>query len=384
MKSLLPVLLALLASCAMPAAYRSGDAPPSSDDAGGFTSAAPATEVAAISASLEAPPLDVAQEPDAPESQRQVIYSAALRLVVVSAREARLSIVTIAKEAGGHMQESDARSVTVRVPAARFEPVLERLERLGEVADSSVRASDVTEEMLDLGIRLENARRARDRLLEHLAKSQAVEDTLKIEAELTRVTEELERIEGRLRYLGSQVAMSTIRVELNTNQPQRAGDEVDLPFQWVARLGDGLVAGTVQAKPREPAWFSRGPSFEPPAGFVRYYRSSELVEAMDAEGVRLKVQLHDNFDSGALSFWSRLARNSLVQRRSLAVSEERALDGDRAWITGTREIGRETLGYLLVLVRTDDEVCTYEAWGPREVFERRKAELIRSAATLSP
>jgi hypothetical protein len=183
----------------------------------------------------------------APAGERQVIYSAALRLVVVSAREAFASIQGIAKQAGGHLQESDARSITIRVPAATFDEVVAKISGLGEVVEHSIKASDVTEELLDLGIRLENARKARERLLAHLAKSEKVEDTLKIELELTRVTGEIEQMEGRLRYMQSQVALSTIKVELNAATPQRSGEGLELPFDWITRLGDGLVAARCRA-----------------------------------------------------------------------------------------------------------------------------------------
>lgn len=322
--------------------------------------------------------------PDAPALDRQVIYSAELRLVVVSAREAHASILALAKEAGGHLQESDAHSVTIRVPAGAFEGVIARISSLGEVVDSNIQAADVTEEMLDLGIRLENAKKARERLLEHLAKSDKVEDTLKIELELTRVTGEIERIEGRLRYMQAQIAMSMIRVDLNTNEPQRSGDEFDTPFEWIARLGDGLVAGTVQGLPRKPRFLARGPRFEPPPGFVRYYSSKGLVEAMDSGDLRLKLQLHDNYDKGALVFWSELARKALVQRRALAVREQRDLGDGRTLLVGTREVGALRLGYLLVLARTKDDIYTFEAWGPLDSFERSLPALLESAQSLKP
>jgi len=321
-------------------------------------------------------------EPQVSGVKRQVIYSATLGLVVVSAQETLSSIQAIAEGLGGYLAASEARAITVRVPAAQFDAAVQRIAGLGEVVERSIRASDVTEEMLDLGIRLENARRARARLLEHLEKSERMEDTLAIERELARVTEELERLEGRQRYLESQIAMSTIRVELNTVGPQRGGDGLVLPFEWVERLGDGLVAGSVQGVPRKPRFLSRGPYFEPPAGFVRYYSDSDLVEAMDAGGVRLKLQKHDNFDDGALSFWSELARRALVQRRALAVTDERELERDLHLIAGTREVGNETLGYLLVLARTKRDVITFEAWGPAEAFAALRPALEQSAVTL--
>jgi hypothetical protein len=375
-------LCACLAACAAPASE--GLAPPeAAADApeAFFLGAAPEPLVAGrFAAEGEAAP--AALELEAQARGRQVIYSALLRLVVVSVSESASAVLAIAKEAGGWMQASDARSITVRVPAAHFEDALARIARLGEVVDRAVQASDVTEELLDLDIRLENLRKARERLLEHLAKSQSMEDTLAIEAELTRVTGELERIEGRKRYLESQVAMSTIRVELNSSVPQSVEDGLAVPFEWVRRLGDGLVAGTVEGLPKKPSFFAKGPAFDPPAGFLRYYSSKALVEAMDADGLRLKVQRHENYDEGALDFWKRLARRALVESRALALAEERDLGAERALIRGTRDVAGQRQAYLLVLARTKKHVYTFEAWGPAELFAAQAEALEASARSL--
>jgi hypothetical protein len=329
-------------------------------------------------------PAEAAAPAPAPAVERQVIYSAALRLVVVSATEALAAVRAIAERAGGHLQESDGRSITVRVPAQAFDAAVDEIAELGEVVERAIRAADVTEELLDLDIRLENARKARERLLEHLAKSEAMEDTLAIERELARVTLELEQIEGRLRYLRAQVAMSTIRVELNTVAPDSGGASLGLPFAWIGALGDGLLAGNVKGMPRSPGIFSRGPRFEPPPGFVRYYSRGDLAEALSADGLRLKVEEHENYDEGALAFWQALARRALVETRALAVGDEQELAKDRTLLVGSREVAGEPLGYLLVLVRTKDDVSSFEAWGPRAVFDAALPALVESARSLRP
>lgn len=325
-----------------------------------------------------------ADQQEAPQVARQVIYSAGLRIVVVSTAAAQASVKEIAEACGGWMSESDARSITIRVPAAKFDTALERIALLGEVADRNVRAQDVTEQMLELDIRLENAKRMRERLLAHLEKSTKMEDTLRIEAELGRVTLEIESIEGKLRLLRSQVAMSTIRVELNRPQPMAREDGGNLPFQWVTRLGDGLVAGSVESRPRKPGIFSNGLRFVPPPQCVRYFSTDELVEAMSADGVRIKLQRVENFDKGALEFWSKLARTSLVQTRSLAVAEERNLGGDRSLLFGRREVAGELNSYMLVLTRTRDELFAFEAWGPEASFTPLAQALEKSALSLKP
>lgn len=320
--------------------------------------------------------------PDAPA--REVVYTADLRLIVVSIAAAIVEVKEIAEAEGGHLDRSTASSIAVRVPARRFEPVIARIEALGEIVGRSVVASDVTEEVFDLDIRLENARKARERLVAHLAQSRKISDTLKIEAELTRVTETIEQLEGRLRLLRSQVAFSTIRVDFSARlpEPTTSASPLGLPFGWIEELGDGLLAGQVEATTREPGVFRSGPRFEPPADFVRYFTSRDRVEALSADGVRIKVRREANHDKGALGFWSELARDGLVRTRGLAVAEERSLGDDRALIVGTREVARGQLGYLLVLVRTPRDVYAFEAWGPKEAFDAHRGALEQSAKSL--
>lgn len=391
----LAAFLACLPAC-QSAGYPASEAyAPSEDGALGFVdkSWGEASDVSTLGRSLDEGDAALAAPPGSPEAPgtqradpgvaRQVIYSARLALVVVSIVDTQAQVLAVARELGGHLQQRDARSITVRVPAARFDEALALVARFGEVVDQAVSASDVTEELFDLDIRIDNARQARERLLAHLAASQKVEDTLKIEAELTRLTEELERMEGRKRFLASQVALSTIRVELNSTSPAGPVSSLPvIPFDWVTRLGDGLLAGAVEAQPRAPRFLASGPAFDLPPSFLRYYQSKELVEAMDADGVRIKVQRHDNHDEGALEFWQKLARRALVEGRALAVSEERALGSDRALVVGTRDVGGVLHGFMLVLVRTPKRVVTFEAWGPTARFEQMRSALEASAASL--
>jgi hypothetical protein len=324
-----------------------------------------------------------AETPQVEALQRQVIYSASLRLVVVSTSEASASIRKIADSLGGYLQESDSRSITIRVPAKQFEIAVEQIARQGEVIDRVVKASDVTEQMMDLNIRLDNAKKTRERLLALMEKMDKVEETLKIEAELLRLTTEIETIEGKLRFMQSQIAMSTIRVELNSTQPRQVGgDPLGLPFPWISRLGDGLVAGTVESMPRKPRLFSGGPKFTPPAEFLRYYADENLVEAMNADGVRIKVQKQENYDKGDLAFWKKLVRRSLVEHRALPIERDEAVDNNAALLVGSREVAGAQFGYMLLLARNDRDLYTFEAWGPKSQFDALRGELEKSARSM--
>lgn len=316
--------------------------------------------------------------------QRQVIYSAALRLVVVSTVDAMASVNGIAKDLEGYLQESSGNAIAIRVPAGRFEEAIARIVKLGEVVDRSVKAADVTEEMFDINLRIDNARKTRDRLLAHLDKSDKLEDTLKLEVEIRRLSGEIEQMEGRLRFMQSQIAMSTIRVELNTNSPKpmAGGDRLGVPFPWVARLGSGLVAGSVESMPRQPKILDRGPTFTPPPGFVRYYSSRELVEALNPDGLRITVQRHQNFDRASLAFWLPLARRSLVETRSLADVGVRDEQGGPSVIEGTREVAGERYAYVLGMLSDNNYVWTFEAWGAVGAFGPQRDAIFASVKSL--
>jgi hypothetical protein len=331
------------------------------------------------------PPLLVPPPASAPGTDaRQVVYSAAFRVVVADVAGSLSTIREQAEKLGGYLQEVSGGSITVRVPAARFNDAVAFVEKVGEVVDRQLRAQDVTEELRDLRTHIDNCEKLRQRFQELLAKAEKVEDALKIETELARVTEELDKTKGKLRALEAQVSMSSIRVDLNSPLPQNPrGNGPHLPFAWVGELGEGLVEGQVKQTVRRAGIFGHGPRFKPPTAFVRYYEDDSQVEAMDAGDLRLRVLRRENVDKASLAFWSSLVRRSLVEGRSLNVTGEET-GKDFYTLRGTRDVGGKTLGYLLALERNDRRVVVFEAWGPREQFDQQLDMLRTSALSIDP
>lgn len=334
------------------------------------------------SLAVPAAAVDPATPRAATQPARLIIYSAAFRVVVADVAGTIRSIIDSANEMGGHMQEVSGSAVVVRVPASRFQDAVQFVERSGEVTERQIKAQDITEQMMDLRIHLDNAEKLRQRLAELLAKADKIEDAIKIESELARVTGMIDATKGKIRFLESQAAMSTLRVELNSPVPQNSrGTGPRLPFAWVEQLGGGLVAGNIEQSTRKAGFFSRGPSFQPPAGFVRYYEASDEVDAMDAGGLLIRVQERDNMDKAALEFWSKLIRRQLVEGRALAITGEEMASGGYV-VTGTREVGGSAVGYMLAVKRTNSDVTIFEAWGPKAQFDQAVAALKKSALTI--
>lgn len=341
---------------------------------------------------LEAPEPDpssaqLASDTTAPAVDRLMIYTAALRVVVPDIARAIESVRTTAEQLGGHLQEIDGTTITVRVPASRFQEALSACEKLGEVTQRHVRAQDITEEMRDLKIRLENAEQVRQRFVALLEQSQKMEDTLKIEVELQRVTEMIELLKGKIRYLSSQVAFSTLSVQFNSPLPQQQVVAA-IPFPWVRNLGDGLLTGIAQPRPDTSMWRRKVMAIDLPAGYVRYYERDALAEAMNADNVMIKLQRHENFSGGDLAFWSKLCRKNLVENRALSVLREYDVTlekGNKArLIVGTRQLAGQQSGYLLALAVEKNRVYAIEAWGPLTEFNRELPALERALRTLRP
>jgi hypothetical protein len=100
-----------------------------------------------------------------------------------------------------------------------------------------VAAEDVTDQYVDLELRLRNAQAVRARL-EKLLETASVRDAVEIHKELARVTEEIERLEGKLKLLRDRIAFSTITVSFERTEPQRVRtQQALLPFPWMRMMG---------------------------------------------------------------------------------------------------------------------------------------------------
>src|SRR5437773_5664546 len=114
------------------------------------------------------------------------------------------------------------RSATmeVKVPANRFDEGLSGLAPIGKLESVNVSAEDVGEEFTDATARMANARRLETRLIELIAtRTGKLKDVLDVEQELARVREEIERYEGRLRYLQAHAALSTLTISVHEPVP---------------------------------------------------------------------------------------------------------------------------------------------------------------------
>ncbi len=141
-------------------------------------------------------------------------------------------------------------SLEMKIPAARWSDAVSGLKPVGKVEALNELTEDVGEEYVDVTARVQNAKRLEARLIELLAnRTGRLSDVLAVERELARVREEIERYEGRLRYLRTRAAMSSMMVTVHESFPvvSARGETGVLgdAFKQAWRNFVGFVAGII-------------------------------------------------------------------------------------------------------------------------------------------
>jgi uncharacterized coiled-coil protein SlyX len=135
----------------------------------------------------------------------------------------------LAQRVGGYVANSSMQggreqlrtaTLEIKLPASRFDQAVEGLRPIGKLEFVNTTAEDVGEEYVDLQARVANGRRLEQRLIELLAtRTGKLADVLEVEQQLARVREEIERMEGRMRYLRTRSAVSTLSVTVHEKAP---------------------------------------------------------------------------------------------------------------------------------------------------------------------
>jgi hypothetical protein len=180
-----------------------------------------------------------ADEKVAEASKRLVIYTGSMALLVPQTEPAIEAFLAHVQGVGGYLQNRSAASITVRVPAATFFPTLDLVRKSGQVTDEQISAADVTKQVFDMELRLQTAEESRKRMLKLLESATRMEDILAIEAQLRRLTDEIEGMKGSLRTLGDQIAFSTLTVSFfaNAPAPNPYPTRTQSRFPWINQVG---------------------------------------------------------------------------------------------------------------------------------------------------
>ncbi|MBE7440373.1 MAG: DUF4349 domain-containing protein [Spirochaetales bacterium] len=314
--------------------------------------------------------------PAAGAARRMLVYDAGLELLVVQLQSSVDQVETIVKSVSGHIEERAVKAaearLKIRIPVADFRATLEKLEKLGEVLHRSITAEDVTREFQDTSLRLEMLGRVRDRYYALLKAASRPKERLEIVKEINRITEEIDELRERQKFLAARASLATLELKLRTVAVKDPDAALPSPFGWIA------------------AWDPEGPSSRTGClvvpdteGFFRSKNEEESgYQLTSPEGVLLRTGRVKNEPRAGLSFWQEALQIELKKRR-YPFQEESFAGG---WLSrlvlpgfGARkhvllfvEVQGARIEWISVFFPDEELSKRYEESARRMIKERRK------------
>jgi hypothetical protein len=162
-------------------------------------------------------------------ADRKIIENAELTLEVASPNEAQSAISSIASSHGGFVVTSETKQtesadpakrnlevkLTARVPSNQFDAAVTAIEKLAtNVIHRSISGNDVTEEFIDLEARIKTQKALELQFMQILKQAGKIADALEVQRQIADVRTDIEKLEGRKRFLENRSSLSTIAVEI--------------------------------------------------------------------------------------------------------------------------------------------------------------------------
>ena len=163
-------------------------------------------------------------------ADRKIIRNADITMEVPSTTEAQNRVTSIAEANGGFIVTSEAKQrenidpgkrtldikLVVRIPADRFGVALDEIKNLaGNLPEANVTGQDVTEDFIDLEARIKTQKALEIQFLEIMKQAKEVEDALEVQRQIAEVRTDIEKLEGRKRFLQNRSSLSTITVNIH-------------------------------------------------------------------------------------------------------------------------------------------------------------------------
>lgn len=190
-----------------------------------------------------------------PGVPRQVTKTGNLSILVATAETTVQNIQSIAESTEGYVSDSNlyevtpgvkAGSITIRVPADKFDETMVKIKALAiRVENENVNSNDVTDQFIDLEARLKNLKTEEAQYVAILKKAQKIEDIVNVTNQLNQVQQQIDSWQGQLKYLNSQIDLSTITVNLTAEPDAQIFGVTWRPLTVARQAVRSLLAGVI-------------------------------------------------------------------------------------------------------------------------------------------
>jgi hypothetical protein len=182
--------------------------------------------MSALSGSSQAP----AAAPEDADADQKMVRTSSIDLVVRKPAETAEQIRNVAEGLGGFLvssqvsgsQDATGGSLTIRVPAPRFEEARQKIRNFGvRVESERIEAQDVTRQYVDEDANLRNLRAEEQQYLSILRQARTVKDTLDVSGKLSGVRGQIEQQRAEFEVLTKQIETVSITVSLRSEAEAR-------------------------------------------------------------------------------------------------------------------------------------------------------------------
>lgn len=185
-----------------------------------------------------------------PDWDSKIIKTAALRLEIKDFKKYNDYVHNAVKQYGAYVAQEDQNlsdeksetTITIKVPVAQFENMMNKLPGDdGKVMEKKINTDDVTGEMVDTRSRLEAKKQMRLKYLEFLKQSKNMAEVLQVQNEINAIQEQIESAASRVSFLSHQSAYSTIN--LTFYQPLEGYKPTDVAPSFLTRITNAFKTG---------------------------------------------------------------------------------------------------------------------------------------------
>ncbi|MFA5268006.1 MAG: DUF4349 domain-containing protein [Methanoregula sp.] len=226
---------------------------PTQKSQGGEFSGTTGTVRASDSAIAVAAPAPLIKDAGVVGADTKIIKTGSVTLEVSDVTGTVESIQALVTAQGGYLSSSTIQAsgsrhtgtVVIRVPQARFETTLAGVKSAGTVLSVSTQGEDVTEEYIDLHAQKKSYEVQLAQYYVLMKKATKISDIIAIQQQIDRIQTELNRLEGRLKYLDSKIDLSTITITIREPEPVHA----ETGHSFVSAINRGIegLLGIVDA-----------------------------------------------------------------------------------------------------------------------------------------
>ena len=194
---------------------------------------------------------DINQPPSAPESLgRKIIKEGTAEIEALDYEKAINGLYDLVLSLGGFVESQSMQgnryyqsslrsaSITIRVPAEKFDEAMYRLSNLGSVVRQDSSGTDITDSYADTQSRVRNLKIQETRILELISKAQKLDEIVTLESRLSDLRYQIESLENSLKNFDRLLAFS--RITLNIMEVLRESEVKPMPKTLGERIAQAF------------------------------------------------------------------------------------------------------------------------------------------------